>query len=530
MKRIIQSVDRDHVLIKAICNFTPITLEKCITKMLIALIEQYIFQILDTNKMVKLMKAKHFMNVNSSCIIKQKVKCIECCQYIRAIDKFRNNEDLCQKCNRNLDEMDKSIVSNILKQFVNPLNEKRDEALYSQSANQTNNFSSTELHNETSVNINIDNNATQSIGESTETEDETIIDQLSNSDNITLNQFAERDDFTEENAVNNCLYCVNCKRWNTLYPNQDSEYKVLYEVQSKEAVIKKTSLRRKYSRLKLSCFEHSMSQYSSDSIKVNLCEQCICYFSIIKHTKETLEKSCWPSIFWRFLSSEELYNRHGYYIWRIIPLQWQQWWKQSITLFLSQHMYVHNNISELHPCIIDVTERTNNLEKSIIDGELSTLITSCDNNLLPLVKCPWGCTEYFHMTGQLSIETIFARFVAEDETDKFMSYKERLHAIAVTAGCRNDYLCVHSAFEMSYLLENPIWKIGPSICFKNGIPVFLTCRAHNGGSKKYYLHPPKNPFGSLPSNVSDQISPAVVVPRTIKATKENKYSHSFNMQ
>ena len=40
MKRIIQSVDRDHVLIKAICNFTPITLEKCITKMLIALIEQ----------------------------------------------------------------------------------------------------------------------------------------------------------------------------------------------------------------------------------------------------------------------------------------------------------------------------------------------------------------------------------------------------------------------------------------------------------------------------------------------------------
>ena len=477
-------------------------------------------------------KVKTFINVNNSCIIRANEKCIKCCQFIRVKEKCLNNKNLCQKCNRQLseDEINNSIVSNITKQFLNTLNTKQHEPLYSQSTHQPNTSISNELHHETSDNIDIDSSETQSVEESIEANNETTIDPLSNSDNITLNQIAETDDFTEENLVSNCLYCVNCKRWNTSYPNQDIEYKLLYEVKSKEVVIKKTSLRRKYSRIKLSCFEHGMSQHSSDSIKVNLCEQCSCYFSIIKHTKETLEKSCWPAIFWRFLSSEDLYERHGYYIWRIIPFQWQQWWKQSITLFLSQHMYVHTNMMDLHPCIMDVTQRCNNLEKSIIDGKLGALITSCDNNLLPLVKCPWGCTEYYHMAGQLSIETIFVRFVAENEAEKFMSYKDRLHAISVTAGCRNDYLCVDSSFEMSNLLENPSWKIGPSICFKTGIPVFLTCRAHNGGTKKYYLHPPKNPFGSLPSNVSDQISPAVVVPRTIKATKANKYSHSFNMQ
>ena len=189
--------------------------------------------------MVKRMKAKSFMNVNSGCIIKPNVKCIKCCQYIRVIDKFMNNKDLCQKCNRKLstDEKDKSIVLNIMKQFLNPLYEQH-EAIYSQSTNQPNNLSSNELHHQTRVNIDIDINETQSIDESIEAEDETIVDSLSNSNNNTLNQMAERDDFTDVNSVNNCLYCVNCKRWNTLYPNQDIEYKILYEVQSKEVVVK----------------------------------------------------------------------------------------------------------------------------------------------------------------------------------------------------------------------------------------------------------------------------------------------------
>ncbi len=393
------------------------------------------------------------------------------------------------------------------------------------------NSNSTERHTENFGNSGIYSTELNSIDESIDTENNTVIERSSNSDNITLENIEQRENIAEENSFNNCLYCVNCKRWNTFYPHENNEYKLLYEVQTKQVIIKKTSLRRKFSRMKLSCFEHGMLHYSSDSIKVNLCEHCTCYFTVIEHTDESLQRSCWPSIFWRYLSSKDLYKRHGYYIWRIIPLQWQKWWEKSLEMFLSpRNMYENASLSDLDPCIIDVTERYNDLEKSLIDGELGSLMRSCDNNLLPLVKCPWGCTEYYHMTGKLSIETIFARFVADSETEKFMSYTARLHAIAITAGCRNDYLCVDSSFKLSCLLENPIWKIGPSVCFKNGIPMFLTCRTHNNGSNKFYLHPPKNPFGSLPSNISDQISPAVVVPRTIKATKANKYSHSFNMQ
>ena len=158
-------------------------------------------------------KVKTFINVNNSCIIRANEKCIKCCQFIRVKEKCLNNKNLCQKCNRQLseDEINNSIVSNITKQFLNTLNTKQHEPLYSQSTHQPNTSISNELHHETSDNIDIDSSETQSVEESIEANNETTIDPLSNSDNITLNQIAETDDFTEENLVSNCLYCVNCK-------------------------------------------------------------------------------------------------------------------------------------------------------------------------------------------------------------------------------------------------------------------------------------------------------------------------------
>lgn len=128
------------------------------------------------------------------------------------------------------------------------------------------------------------------------------------------------------------------------------------------------------------------------------------------------------------------------------------------------------------------------------------------------------------------MESIFCRFISENECSKFMSASDLKYARSITSGCRIDYLNVNNNDDIECLLWNPKWRIAPSVCFKDEFPVFLTCRSHDNGCKKHYLHPSQSPFGTLPSKLSDQIAAAVVVPRTLRPTKAHKYSHSFNMQ
>jgi len=94
-------------------------------------------------------------------------------------------------------------------------------------------------------------------------------------------------------------------------------------------------------------------------------------------------------------------------------------------------------------------------------------------------------------------------------------------------GVRDDYL---QSGKVDLLLHNPDWPIMPSVAYIKGVgPRVLTCRHHDRGDCKRYLHPPRHPKGTLPSDWSDQIAPAVVVPRTIKSLRAHSYSHTYQM-
>lgn len=153
----------------------------------------------------------------------------------------------------------------------------------------------------------------------------------------------------------NSIYCANCKRWKTVYRNEGFEFKALYDLSINEVVIKKTSLRRKFSTLSLAAVGSIIWLHTSDTVKLNLCNHCNLYFTITKHTKTTLKKYSWPVIIWRLLSSGDVYSNHGNRLWRIIPLQWQQWWIKSVTSLLPINMYPHNIIIDVCPIVIDVT-------------------------------------------------------------------------------------------------------------------------------------------------------------------------------
>ena len=78
-------------------------------------------------------------------------------------------------------------------------------------------------------------------------------------------------------------------------------------------------------------------------------------------------------------------------------------------------------------------------------------------------------------------------------------------------------------------LGNKNWKVVPSIAFVKGVPHVMTCHNHKGGSNGRCFYPPMNLHGTLPSPISDQITPAVVRSHNIRQFKAHSYSDTYQM-
>ena len=84
--------------------------------------------------------------------------------------------------------------------------------------------------------------------------------------------------------------------------------------------------------------------------------------------------------------------------------------------------------------------------------------------------------------------------------------------------------------DYDVLLLNPSWKVLPSIDFISGKgPCVLTCREHDGGCKKIYIHPPRQPNHIIPSEKGDHLCHVVIKPRLIRPMVASKYSDIFQM-
>jgi hypothetical protein len=225
---------------------------------------------------------------------------------------------------------------------------------------------------------------------------------------------------TAEEEVINEVYCGNCKRLTTLHISESASYKKLYTVMIADTVMKKTSLRRKFSTLSLKSSEVSLDLFDGACVRVKLCVQCTIYLTTTPQNK-TSKMNGWPALFWKILSSSNLYRMYGQNLWQIIPDEWRQWWIKSVTILLPYGMYHMNELTNMTYKIVDVTLRKDNLQQSIQSGKLGDIMESCNKNLLPLVKCPWGCTEYFHSTGELSMQVLMTRFITAHESLLFFT-------------------------------------------------------------------------------------------------------------
>ena len=337
------------------------------------------------------------------------------------------------------------------------------------------------------------------------------------------NVFLRNDDLQDANqfmAINpngslkKC--CVNCKRC-----NMDMNGNIIYNVH-----IQRRNGITGISRSALVDFEEL--QCEEDSYV--LCDECtsLIQFKILNPKKRVPWNIGWPSFLWHSFilpeNEERILN-----IWRLLPIDWRTSWLEKI-------QFIHSSFENLEINSGGITFDNGTFELEKFKEDLSSWkrvrVEDCLNkHCVPTVRCPWGCTEYIENCGFLSfgIFLFSLKPIIFIVTENYLSFPSGLGVVSrqnCFNGMRPDYL----DFE-DCRLKNPEWKIKPKIVdVKNKGPSICTCSLHKNGSRTKYIHPPINPFTvNEISSQTNNLAPAVLVPRTFKNMKINNYNDSYEM-
>lgn len=268
--------------------------------------------------------------------------------------------------------------------------------------------------------------------------------------------------------------------------------------------------------------------------KVRLCRDCETYLC---HTKSNQERkirdASWPSLMWMWLTDQRLRGRFGFRLWRLVPLQFRDWWESNLADEYGCRMG-QLQTNELRPLYKIVTRETEELLAAIDNGEVGELVKAVRSHIMPLVRCPWGCTEFLHRTGRGLFDEVTAA-ASGSVTFACVSAKAAQRVDRLQGGIVPSYLDMNSNWE-HLLLGNPDWKVMPSLLWTSGsAPVVLTCRDHHCGNtgkrvpRGRYIHPPTDPLYCLPAKIPDQVAPVTVRPRCLHTTKAHEYSDTYEM-
>lgn len=229
---------------------------------------------------------------------------------------------------------------------------------------------------------------------------------------------------------------------------------------------------------------------------------------------------CWPSFVWSVLTDKKSRKVHGNELWALIPLKWRHWWIDAVT-----EVWNESRITMEYPAPFfkDVTHQLGTVTKVLCDLHFVNLRNAIDRYIcVPLVKCPWGCSEYYNLANNIALDIVFNSYLKDREKVRMISPSNLTRRLT---GARSDF--VKSAHPILY---NPKWICCPSIAYIAGRgPVVLTCQEHHNGTTLKYIHVPSNPTGTLVSTASDQYAQVVVKSKTIAAVKPKRYSDAYQM-
>ena len=235
----------------------------------------------------------------------------------------------------------------------------------------------------------------------------------------------------------------------------------------------------------------------------------------------------WPSFIWKqVLKNPNVLSIYGDRVWCLIPSQWRHWWIESVKEYIAPRNgndYSNVTLNFPHPAIVDRSLDQIEMIADISSFNLGRIMDTMNKHLIPDVLCPWGCSEYIHKVGTVSLDIIIQRFLP-----KCILHLPNKDKVFLVESCRDDFLLRDSEYEK--WLFNPDWKVLPSVTIgDNTGPMVCTCRSHSGGTKDLYIHPPRQKDHILPSSKGDQLCHAVIRPRTIKPLKASKYCTTYQM-
>ena len=119
------------------------------------------------------------------------------------------------------------------------------------------------------------------------------------------------------------------------------------------------------------------------------------------------EKDLWPSMIWNWLTDLNLLRRYGSNLWRLVPDDWHGWWICAVTECIPPLA----DVTLASPIAIfsDITDRKEEFELSLKDDRAAEMKRVCNNHLMPLVWCPWGCSEFYHKCETVSLDLVMRK-------------------------------------------------------------------------------------------------------------------------
>jgi predicted GIY-YIG superfamily endonuclease len=261
-------------------------------------------------------------------------------------------------------------------------------------------------------------------------------------------------------------------------------------------------------RLKFSCMKKSEFAAMAHLFLCNECETML--------TDKSL--SARPDLVWPAFVRKIL-EQHGTHAWIMLPQKWREWWldfavmRQSLDVGVLQPPLKVAELSKEH---VEFREVMGNLEETGFREFKATVEAALS---VPLVRCPWGCSEFVGRTNPMPLDVFFSGYL-----DGIPTFTKSKNSFICSRGFRQDL------FEGQVdILSNPLWKCMPTIVDDGSGPKFQCCRFHTSKDRMKYLHPPRNPTGHLSFPDDNNFSQVVAVPRTVRAFQSNKFTNSYQI-
>ena len=224
----------------------------------------------------------------------------------------------------------------------------------------------------------------------------------------------------------------------------------------------------------------------------------------------------WPVYYWQLLSTQG-----GEFLkeaWALVPRNWRGWWLPIIQL-----LYPGQGITLEYPQarVRDVTMELREQKKATEELKIDALLKKW-KQMVPIVLCPWGCTEYIDDTGEMYFDAMVQRCYPYLELPMTGPGETQLKKCV---SARHDFLW-NSGYP---LFGNPDWKVQACVALieTKGLRL-LTCRKCSGGHAKMFLHVPRLPQ-HLPSARGCQLAHAVLQPRDLRLMSARKHNVIYQM-